>query len=521
LESAVTFVFGDCMLDIARRELRRGGALVAVEPQVFDLLVYLIRNRGRVVARDDLIETIWGGRIVSSSAVTTRINAARKAIGDSGAAQQLVRTVPRRGIRFIGEVEEHAAPVETVRSLVPTETIVRALPDKPSIAVLPFVNMSGDPEQDYFADGMVEEITTGLSRISWLFVIARNSSFVYKGKNTDIRQVGRELGVRYVLEGSVRRSATHLRITAQLIDAATGTHLWGERFDGPIEDVFALQDRVAFEVAGLIEVTLKGAESQRSLTRPLTDLTTYDLYLRARSISWAWNRASMREALELLGRAIERDPEFGPALALASACHTNLHVGLLSDDLDRSRREAMDFARRSLRSAGDDPEVLGYAALTLGYFGEDIRTSISLVDRALALNPSFARGWATRAWLRVWAGESEPAIGDFAVALRLSPRATAPNWLIGSGIAAFFARRFADAEAMLLRSLQGHPDWPPTFRFLAACYAHMGRLDDARGIVERLRILTPSVIVPPLHWRNVDDREFYLAGLRLAAGEAP
>jgi len=515
----VTFAFGDSVLDVERRELRRDGEPVALEPQVFDLLVYLVRNRDRVVSKDDLIESIWGGRTVSESAVTTGLNAARKAVGDNGAAQAVIRTIARKGVRFVAYVtEEGVQPAPVAPPALPTAPLT--LPDKPSIAVLPFANLSGDPEQEYFADGMVEEITLALSRIDWLFVIARNSSFTYKGQNVDIKRVGSELGVRYVLEGSVRKAAGRLRITAQLIDATNGVHLWADNFEGRLRDVFELQDRVAFEVSGILEVTLTRAETRRSIQRPTTDLTTYDLYLRATTTSWTWSRASMVAALELLYRAIERDPQFGPALALASACHTNLHIGHWTDDFESSRREAIDLAQRSLRFANDDPNVLGYAALSLGYFGEDITASIALVDQALALNPSFVRGWATRAWLKVWAGDPESALGDFETALRVCPREMAPNWLLGMGVANFFARRLADAETMLLRSLQGHPDWPPTYRFLAACYAHMGRRDDAHRALEKLKELTPVVAPAISHWRKPEDREFYLCGLRLAAAQS-
>jgi TolB-like protein len=262
----VVFRFGDHALDTERRELHRGTDLVPVEPQVFDLLVYLVRNRGRVVSKNDLIDGVWGGRIVSDSALTTRLNAARKAVNDSGASQRVIRTLARKGVRFIAEVTEDGALKATAAAPEPS----LPLPDKPSIAVLPFANLSGDLEQEYFADGMVEEIITALSRIPRLFVIDRNSSFTYKGQVIDVKRVGRDLGVRYVLEGSVRRVGGRVRITAQLIDATNGAHLWADRFDGLLEDVFELQDNVAASVAGIIEPALQAAEAARSATRPTT-----------------------------------------------------------------------------------------------------------------------------------------------------------------------------------------------------------------------------------------------------------
>src|SRR5215831_12443024 len=236
----MVLAFGDHRLDIERRELRRGTELIDLEPKVFDLLAFLLQHRDRVVTKDDLLQGVWGGRIVSESTLTTRINAVRRALGDDGATQRLVRTFTRKGVRFVGEVSEH--PGQAAQTS-----------DKPSIAVLPFANLSGDPEQDYFVDGMVEDIITALSRIRWLVVLARNSSFSYKGQSPDVRKVGRELGVRYVLEGSVRKSGNRLRISGKLIDAATGAHLWADRFNGSLEDVFELQDRIASNVAGVIE----------------------------------------------------------------------------------------------------------------------------------------------------------------------------------------------------------------------------------------------------------------------------
>jgi len=397
---------------------------------------------------------------------------------------------------------------------------VLLLPDKPSIAVMPFANMSGDPEQEYFVDGMVEEIITALSRIRWLFVIARNSSFTYKRQAVDVKQVGRELGVRYVLEGSVRKAGGRMRITAQLIEAATGANLWADRFDGSLDDVFELQDKVAVSVAGVIEPELQTAEVRRSAERPTNDLTAYDLFLRALPRAESGEKDGIVEALDLLGRAVERDPRYGPALGLAARCHNRLHVSGWTDDPETNRREGVDLARRALRVARDDPGVLSMAAYVFGYFGEDIDTAISLIDRSLELNPSFARGWGSSGWLRLWAGQPDRAIAHFETALRLSPRDRAVAPLLGIGIAHFLARRFDEARATLLRSLQEFPGWVPNYRFLAACCAQMGRLDEAREIVQRLRALTPLVVPSAEHWRNPEQRELYLAGLRLAAGEA-
>jgi len=393
------------------------------------------------------------------------------------------------------------------------------LPDKPSIAVLPFANLSGDPEQEYFADGMVEEIITALSRIRWLFVIARNSSFTYKGQADDVKQVGRELGVRYVPEGSVRKAGGRVRITAQLIDATSGAHLWADRFDGSLEDIFDPQDKVASSVAGVIEPTLQAAETARSENRPTNDITAYDLYLRAYAMVLSSTRQSL-EALFLLEQAIERDPRCGPALAWAAFCCLRLLRDGRSEDPAEDRLKGDDFARRALEVAGDDPGILANAALALAYFGEDIGAMIALVDRALGLNPNFARGWYISGVLRNWAGQPDIAIEHLEASLRLSPRARVGNSLAGIGAAHFLSRRFDEAVPKLLLTIQDSPSFTHPYRVLAACYAHMGRLDEAREIFERLRTITRGAVPSTTPYRNLEHRELFLSGLRLAAGEA-
>jgi len=393
------------------------------------------------------------------------------------------------------------------------------LPYKPSIAVLPFANMSGDSEQEYFADGMVEEIITALSRIRWLFVIARNSSFTYKGQAVDVKQVGRELGVRYVLEGSVRKGSGHVRITAQLIDATTATHLWADRFDGSLEDIFELQDQVAISVGGVIEPALQAAEMRRSAARPTTDLSAYDLYLRALSTFYPITKERVSAALRLLELAIAIDPNYGPALSWAAICHMRLVNDGWTEAPETNRGKATALARQALQMAQNDPGTLANAAEALAYFGEDIGTMIELVDRALALNPSFARGWYRSGVLRVWAGQSDLAIEHVETSLRLSPRERMGQPLTVLGIAYFLKRRFDEAASKLLLSIQNHPGFPNSYRTLAACYAHMGRLDEARAIVARLRTITPQVVPSDLPWRNPEHRELFLSGLRLAAGE--
>jgi adenylate cyclase len=421
------------------------------------------------------------------------------------------------------QVKNIARPVRVYRvhdlgGIKSPPTRVLPLPDKPSIAVLPFQNMTGDPEQEYFADGMVEEIITALSRIRWLFVIARNSTFTYKGQAIDVKRIGRELGVRYVLEGSVRKGGARVRITAQLIEAETGAHLWADRFDGSLEDVFELQEQVAISVAGVIEPTLQAAETARSIGRPTADLTAYDLYLRAYPMYFLSGNY-LPEALRLLERAVARDPHYGTALAWGAACCMRLIGEGSSKDPAGDRGKGIEFARRALKLAGDDPGTIANAAFALSATGEDIGTMTALVDRALALNPSFARGYYISGMLRLWAGEPEAAIERAEVARRLSPRGRIGNVCSLIGAAHFVSGHFDQAASELQLAIQDAPDTPNSYRLLAACYAHMGHLAEAREVISRLRAIT-SLIVPAVNqWRKPEHRELLLSGLQLAMSE--
>jgi adenylate cyclase len=351
-------------------------------------------------------------------------------------------------------------------------------------------------------------------------VIARNSSFTYKGQAVDVKQVGRELGVRYVLEGSVRKAGNRVRITGQLIDTATGAHLWADRFDGSLEDVFELQDKIASTVAGVIEPALQAAETARSAHRPTDDLTAYDLYLRANAMTLSSARQAP-EALRLMEQAIAREPRYGPALAwAASRCYRMLIDGQ-SADREADALKGADFARRALEVARDDPGILTAAALALAYFGEDIGAMMTLVDRALALNPNFARGWHVSGILREWAGQPDLAIEHLEAALRLSPRVRIGSSFAFIGIAHFLSRRFDEAVPKLLLANQEDPSYSQPYRYLAACYAHMGRLDEAHAILARLRAITTLIVPSDVPYRNAEHRELFLSGLRLAAGEAP
>src|SRR6516225_1104850 len=471
--------FGRFRLDLARRELRRDQTPVRLGSRALDILCVLASAGGKVVSKDELMERVWAGVVVEEHNIQVHISALRRAFEEDADSESWIVTVPGRGYRLLRAPEPTATDNTGAEPSAPVA-------GQPSLAVLPFLNLSGDLEQEYFADGMVEEIITALLRIRWLPVTARNSSFTYKGQNVDVKRVGRELGVRYVLEGSVRRSRNRVRIAAQLIDASTGAHLWADHFDGPAEDVFDLQDKVASSVAGVIEPALQAAETARSTDRPTIDLTAYDLYLRAHAMVWSSAR-QIPEALCLMEQAIERDPRYGPALAWAAHCCNRLLLDGRSEDPAADRLKGADFARRALEVAGDDPSILANAALALAYFGEDIGAMMALVDRALAFNPSFARGWYVSGLLRLMAGQPDIVIEHVEASLRLSPRARVGNSLAVVGYAHFLSRQFDQAVPRLLLAIQEDPSLPQPYRFLAACYAHMGRLDEARAIVTRLR----------------------------------
>jgi len=515
------YLFEDFALDTDRRELRRAGCLVPVEPKVFDFLVHVVANGERVVSKDDLIATVWKGRIVSESALASCINAARNVIGDSGKAQRLIRTVPRKGIRFVAAVRLADKPSSVAaagpNSLPKPEL---SLPDKPSIAVLPFANMSSDPEQEYFADGVVEEIVTALSNMRWLFVIARNSSFTYKGRAVDVKQVGRELGVRYVLEGSVRKSCDRMRITAQLIDAVTGVHLWAHRFDGAREDIFDLQDRVTEAVVGAIGPKLEQIEIERAKRKPTDSLDAYDYYLRGVANYYPVTREESEEMLRLLRCAIDLDPGFAAAYGLAAWCFARRKAFGWINNLERETAETV--SRRAAELSNDDALPLACAAFALGLVCGELEEATGLVDRALGLNSNLAVGWGSSAWIRVWRGEPEVGIEHSARAMRLSP--LGPMMGESQSVTAhahFFAGRYDEACRWAAKTALENPRIPGGARILAASNALAGRLNEARAAAHRLLQIDPPRRISNLTdvlgpYRRPEDLAKYAEGLRKA-----
>ena len=483
-------IFGDCVNIAARlRDLAEPGGLC-----ISDGAYRQVRGKFDLVCQD------LGPQQLKNIAEPMRVW--RVSFGDE---KRFKREGAARG----------ASPLPT------SEPAALELPAKPSIAVLPFENMSEDREQDYFADGLVEDIITALSRFKSLFVIARNSSFAYKGKPIDLKQVGRELGVRYVLEGSVRKAGERLRITGQLIDATTGAQLWAEKFDGPMADVFELQDQVASSVAGVIDPLLLDTEIQRALEQPTSNLTAYHYYLRSLPFIRAWSPQANLEAIALLERAVECDPRYGMALASLALCHAHNLLNGWVKDAAAERELTIVWARRALEAAPDDPSTVTSAAGALLDTGENIETLKRLVDGALARNPSHAFGWLWSGWMRTVSGESDLAITHFETSLRLDPRATRRAFhLTGIGMCHFFESRFGEACRILEISFSELPSYSLTVWFLAATYTKMGRLDEAREFAKR------QGIVPGGAWLvigqllgNPAHRDLALSALRIASGE--
>lgn len=486
------YFFEDFALDTDRRELLRGFDLVPTAPQVFDLLDYLIRNRERVVSKDDLVSAIWKGRSVSDMALTTRLNAVRSAVGDTGDAQRLIKTFPRKGVRFVGAVREAPRPDGTSPDAATTAlplplALPLALPDKPSIAVLPFQNLSGDLEQDYFCDGMAEDIITGLSRAKSLFVISRHSSFTYKGKAIDIRQVGRELGVRYVLEGSIRKSADRIRVAAQLSDSSSGQNIWANSFDDKLDDIFDLQDRLTSAVIGQISPQLERAEIMRAQRKPTESLQAYDYYLRAAANLYRFSREGCLEALRLTEIANELDPKFAGAYALGTICYVQAralgwHIKTWSEEIAEAER----LARCALTLDKDDPSVLAFSGHALALVVGLVEEGAAHLSRAITIDPNLAVARIWRGWVHLYVGEIDAGIAQFHVALRLSP--LDPRMFVvqnGLAYAHFLAGRDEEALMWATKAVQ-QQDYVSAQRIMMACLAMSGRIAEARVIFARL-----------------------------------
>ena len=514
------FIFSNHVLDIGRQELSRGGEGVPIEPQVFNLLQYLVENRDRVVSKDDLFDNIWEGRIVSESTLTSRINAVRRAVGDSGRDQRLVRTIARKGFRFVADVRvsrPEIRPEEGSENLSGKDKLSSL--DRPAIAVLPFTNMSEEPEQEYFSDGISEDTITALSKLRWFYVIARNSSFAYKGKSVHLKQIGEELGVGYVVEGSVRKDGDRVRITVQLNDVITGSHIWAERYDRSLADVFAVQDEIAQAIVAAIQPQLYAAENFRAQRKPPDSMDAWDLVMRALSHYWRVTRQDNMVAQALLEKAINIDPNYGQALGVLASSHIfSAHMGW------ETMAKAVPIAERAALAAirADSEDAWAHFALASVYLcNRRFEDSLAEFELSLGLNPNFspARGYYGVAL--AYCGRWEE--GDRAArhALRLSPRD--PFAAIYCGVAAysqFVGRNYEEAIRLSREALRHRADFVGAHRVLTAAAAAGGFDDVARTALKELRRVQPNIslewIASEMPFKQERERASYLDAFRRA-----
>jgi TolB-like protein len=494
-----------------------------MEPQVFDVLVYLVLNRDRVVSKDDLFASVWGGRIVSDSTLTSRINAARKAIGDNGKKQKLIRTIARKGFRFVGDVREPATATparsdpadenrEPPRPPLP-------LPDRPAIAVLPFTNMTDDPAQDYFSDGISEDIITALSKLRWFFVIARNSSFIYKGKSVHLKQVADELGVGYVVEGSVRKVGGRVRITAQLNDVATGSHIWAERYDRDLADVFAVQDEITEAIVAAIEPQLYAAENFRARRKPPDSMDAWDLVMRALSHYWRVTRQDNVVAQALLEKAAAIDPNYGQAFGVLATSHTfSAHMGW--EDMATVAPIAERAAAAAILADSEDPWA-HYALGCVYLFARRFDDSLAEFEAALGLNPNFSLAQGYYGLILAYCGRWEEAQSATQRALRLSPRD--PLAAVYCGIASyaqFVGRNYEEAMRLAREGIRQRGDFVGAHRVLTAAAGIAGQNDVAKAALQELRRVQPNIslewIAKEMPIKQDAEREHYLEGFRRA-----
>jgi TolB-like protein len=501
----VIYRFGACKLDTDRLELWRGSDPVTVEPQVFSLLLHLIENKDRVVSKDDLLASVWQGRIVSDATLSSRINAARRAVGDNGKEQAVIRTIARRGFRFIAELAEDSESghgreetasttlsVERIGAIGSIENGTLSLLDKPSIAILPFDNMSGDPEQEYFADGITEDIIAALSSFRSLLVIARNSTFTYKGQATEVAQVARDLDVRYVLEGSVRKARNRVRVAAQLIDSETGGHIWAGHYDRDLGDIFALQDEVTERVVTTVMPALDLAERQRSARKVPENMDVWDCYQRGMWHTQRLTRDDLTAAQDLFDRATRLDPLSAlgfTGLAWLGTAKATMHMLTPADETVTTAYEAGKTA-----VALDDLDASAHSALGwLATLRREWFLGEAEFRRAIELNPNLAWGHAGLGAVCVYLGRLEEGERELDVSERLNPRD--PYGAMWDNIRAssqFQAGRYEDSLATTERTLQKHPRWVVTITLQAASLSMLGELARARALQAQVREIKPD-----------------------------
>jgi TolB-like protein/tetratricopeptide (TPR) repeat protein len=476
--------FGDYRFDLGRRELTKGGQPIRLGSRALEILCVLASARGNVVTKDELLARVWPGVVVEENALHVHISGLRKTLDAGEPSPGFIVTAQGRGYRLAGV---RAAPSVAEELDQPAGL---ALPDRPSIAVLPFYNMSDDVEQEYFADGIVEDIITGLSRIEWLFVIARNSSFVFKGRANDVKQVGRDLGVRYVLEGSVRRAGNRVRITAQLIEAQTGVHIWTERYDRLFDDIFAVQDEITMSVVGAIEPSLRRLEMERVRRDRPDSLDAYDLVLRALPFAHKFMVDGADAAIPLLRKAVELEPDYSGAHALLARCfHVRFSRGGLHEE---DRAASIRHARAAIGS--DDATALAIAGLVIWFDEHDVATAFDLFDRALAISNSNVIALGNSAFALAWMGQAELAIERALRALRHSPL-DALNSYLALSVAHFHAGRYGEARNAARRAAESKPNFSVPQLLLASALQRLGRDDEARAAAQQARVLDSSFTI--------------------------
>jgi TolB-like protein len=488
-----------------RRDAGGGLVPVAMGSRALAVLDTLVAREGHLVPKDEIMHAVWPETVVEDNNLTVQISALRRVLDQGRAGGSCIQTIARRGYRFLGRLARDGGDPRP----------------RLSIVVLPFANLSNDPEQEYFVDGMVEEITTAIARLPWLFVIARNSSFTYKGKAVDVRQVGNALGVRYVLEGSVRKGRNRVRINAQLIDTTTGAHIWADRFDGALDNIFDLQDQVASNVAGAIEPKLRQSEIERARRKPTANLTAYDLYLRALAQTYRFTDEGHAEAVVLARQALAIDPSYAPAAALVGRCRAHQRVQWWGALSAADVAEACRLARQALEAERDDAETISQAAYTLFYLAGEAAIAAAALDRVLAFNPNAAHAWMVRGNIHALRNQPEAAIEAFERARRLSPfDPYAFAYACGTAIAHLAARRFEQATQWADRALHGQPRMVAAMRVKVAANAYLGRLDEARAELSRMLAINPEQTIAgyreDFHFAAPEVLELYVTGLRLA-----
>jgi TolB-like protein/Tfp pilus assembly protein PilF len=496
---AVRLRFADFVLDTAGHTLIGAeGQDVPLRRSEFALLLAFLCAPGRVLSRDHLLDAVAGRQSTPlDRSIDILVSRLRRKIEAEPKKPRLILTIPGLGYKFAGRPQPLQAASANHQGSRPNSPAFA--PDRPSLAVLPFQNMSGDPGEDYFADGMTEEIITALSRIPSFSVVSRHSTFAYKGKSPDIREVGRELEVRYVLVGSVRKASKRVRITGQLIDAATGLHLWADRFDVPAADIFDVQDQITASVIGAIEPKLRQAEIERARRKPTDNLQAYDLVLRSRFTYRQQTRDALKESCRLLQRAVELDPNYPLALAWLARTRYAMDAQNFRFPSAAEVDRYVSMAQRAVEMAPDDPEVLVVASLVIGQTDGELTEATALIDRALALNPNSAEAWAMSGMLHAYTGDAATALAHLDRSVRLCPTNLWVNWQQTAFARAHFAAgRYEDALVWLERGLRRFPTQVVFLKEKAAALGLLGRVDDARDVVQHLRTLVPDLTIARL-----------------------